>query len=184
MTTMGDQMESAQEVEKILAAAAVAPRVRLGDVEQAIREGKVTYTVLPNGRTTVCCIELFNGRFSVTGESSCVSKENFNQALGEKFALERATEDVWAVLGAVLAYRLNKGELTSTTWLDRLKAEAKNRRAEFERLLTFLGSPAYEQLPDQERRDLVKQRECMEELCWILDRRVKRATQPPVVLGH
>lgn len=163
--------------EKILTAAATAPRVSLADVEKAIRESNVTYTVLPNGRTTVCQIELFGGRFSVEGQSACVSKENFNKEMGETFAMKDATDEVWKALGTVLAYRLHKGELTSTTWLDRLKAEAKNRRAEFERLLSFLGSEAYEKLPDQERRDLVKQRECMEELCWILDRRVKRATQ-------
>ncbi|MDR5839335.1 Gp49 family protein [Caballeronia sp. LZ034LL] len=94
--------------EEKLAAVAKAPRVSLADVERAIRESKVTYTVLPNGRTTVCQIELFGGRFSVEGQSACVSKENFNQEMGEKFALERATDEVWKALGTVLAWRLSK----------------------------------------------------------------------------
>ena len=99
---------TAQVTEQELAAAAKAPRVRQADVDKAIREGKVSYTVLPNGRTTVCCIEIFGGRFSVTGESSCVSVENFNQVYGQNMAFKEAENNLWPVLGAILAWRLAK----------------------------------------------------------------------------
>lgn len=166
--------------EEQLAAAAVAPRVTKDEVDAAIREGKVTYTVLPNGRTTVCQIELFGGRFTVEGSSACVSKENFDAAMGESIALKEAQEKVWPVLGAVLAYRLSVIDAATppkeTTWLERLQQEVIDRRGEYERLLAFLGSPAYEKLADIERRYLVKQRDCMEELVWILTKRIEKAT--------
>lgn len=94
--------------EKLLTGAARAPRVSLADVEAAIREGEVSYTVLPNGRTTVCQIDLFGGRFSVEGQSACVSKENFDQTMGETFAMKEAVNEVWKALGTVLAWRLAK----------------------------------------------------------------------------
>lgn len=251
--------------EEQLAAAAVAPRVTKEDVERAIREGKVTYTVLPNGRTTVCCIEIFGGRFSVTGESSCVSKANFNPVFGENIAFKEAEQKLWPVLGAVLAQKLSlidaagpaTGHLLSlgspltyvgtkvvralpmnriaytnlrgwtlpsdengedagylveyvdggspnvegftgyiswspadvferaytvgtqprqTTWLERLQQEVRDRSGELERLMAFIGTPAYEKLADIERRYLAKQRDCMEELVWILTKRIEKAT--------
>src|SRR5690606_13292840 len=57
------------------------------DVESAITD--VTYTVLPNGRTTVCQITLY-GVFSVEGSSACVDIKNFNQEIGQKIAYENA----------------------------------------------------------------------------------------------
>jgi hypothetical protein len=261
--------------EKILAAGATAPRVSLEQVERAIAEGKVSFIVLPNGRTTVAQVELFGERFSVEGSSACVSKENFNQELGESFALKEATQGVWKALGTVLAWQLSlvdaagpaSGSILSlapevqtyvgtkvvravpmrladyhhttglfydgrraldeegylveytdggapnvegfagyvswspkgvfekaytvgatpraTTWLERLKAEHQARRGEYERLLAFIQTDAYKALPDAERRDLATQRDCMEELVWLLNKRLTRATAAPTpVLGH
>ena len=73
-----------------------APRVTPKDVEAAI-VGE-TYTVLPNGRTTVCQLTLENG-FTVEGLSACVSIENFDAAKGNAAARERALDQVWMLLG-------------------------------------------------------------------------------------
>lgn len=73
-----------------------APRVTLEQVEAAII-GE-TYTVLPNGRTTVCQLTLDNG-FTVEGMSACVSIENFNAELGNKYSRQRAVDQVWQLLG-------------------------------------------------------------------------------------
>lgn len=73
-----------------------APRVTPKDVEAAI-VGE-TYTVLPNGRTTVCQLTLDNG-FTVEGMSACVSIENFNTELGNKYSRQRAVDQVWQLLG-------------------------------------------------------------------------------------
>jgi hypothetical protein len=62
------------------------------------------YTLLGDGRTTVCQLTLENG-FTVIGTSACVSKEQYNQALGEKFAYEKAFEEIWQLEGYLLRQR-------------------------------------------------------------------------------
>ena len=62
----------------------------------------VDYVVMPDGRTTVCQLTMQNG-FTVRGESSCVSVENFNKELGEKYAYEKAFDAAWAFEGYLLA---------------------------------------------------------------------------------
>lgn len=64
-----------------------------------------TYTVLPSGRVTICEMTLKNG-FVVLGESSCVSKENFNAELGRKIARENARNKIWELEGYLLKQRL------------------------------------------------------------------------------
>jgi hypothetical protein len=90
--------------EEALKAAAVAPRVTLEQVMAAI-EGE-SYTVLPDGRTTVCQLNLAGGRFTVEGQSACVSKENFNAEFGNKFARQKAVEQIGPLLGFSLAQKL------------------------------------------------------------------------------
>lgn len=81
-----------------------APSVTKEDVDRAI-VGE-TYTVLPNGRTTVCQLTLDNG-FTVEGQSACVSIANFNAELGNRYSRERAVDQVWQLLGFRLADRLH-----------------------------------------------------------------------------
>lgn len=80
-----------------------APKVTLEDVENSIKSD--TYIVLPDERTTVCMLTLDNG-YTVRGESSCVSRENFDTALGQKYAREDAVRKVWPLLGFRLADKL------------------------------------------------------------------------------
>ena len=80
-----------------------APKVTLQEVEDAITDE--TYTVLPDGRTTVCQLTLYNG-FTVEGSSACVSIENFNAELGNKYSRQRALDEAWKVMGFRLADRL------------------------------------------------------------------------------
>lgn len=70
------------------------------DINAKIKDAK--FTVLEDGRTTICNLYLENG-FTVRGESACVSKENFNQAIGEQIAFENAKEKVWELEGYLLA---------------------------------------------------------------------------------
>jgi hypothetical protein len=85
------------------------PTVTLGDVERAISD--VSYhrlTTSSGALTTVttCLIVLDNG-YTVTGESACVVPEKFNAELGNKFAYERAMNEVWKLLGYELRLKLN-----------------------------------------------------------------------------
>lgn len=65
----------------------------------------VTYTVLPNGRTTICQLTLQNG-FTVEGQSACVSLENYNKEIGDSIAYEDAVNKIWPLLGYALASKL------------------------------------------------------------------------------
>jgi len=67
----------------------------------------VSYVLMPDGRTTICQLTMQNG-FTVRGESSCVSVENFNKELGEKYAYEKAFDNAWAFEGYLLAERRHR----------------------------------------------------------------------------
>ena len=67
----------------------------------------VAYVVMPDGRTTICQLTMLNG-FTVRGESSCVSVENFNKALGEEYSYQRAFDAAWAFQGYLLAEDRNR----------------------------------------------------------------------------
>ncbi len=67
----------------------------------------VTYTVLPNGRTTICQLTLENG-YSVEGKSACVDIANFNKALGEQYAYNDAISKTWELEGYLLAEAMHR----------------------------------------------------------------------------
>jgi len=54
---------------------------------------------------TFCVLVLKNG-FTVTGESACVSRENFDAEIGRKVARENAVNKLWPLLGYALKERL------------------------------------------------------------------------------
>ena len=97
-----------------------APRITPADIEEAIAhevyftaaDGVVGASPEPAGdvrngvpdtlhRLTFCTLVLLNG-YTVTGESSCVSAENFDAELGRKIARQKAKDKIWALEG----YRL------------------------------------------------------------------------------
>lgn len=68
-------------------------------VEQIM--GSATYTVLPDGRSTVCTITLKNG-FSVFGISSFIDSNNFDSAFGEITAHKKAMIKVTDIASVLL----------------------------------------------------------------------------------
>ncbi len=52
----------------------------------------------PLALVTFCVLVLKNG-FTVTGESACVTHENFDAAIGREVARENAVEKIWPLLG-------------------------------------------------------------------------------------
>ena len=50
---------------------------------------------------TFCVLQLRNG-FTVTGESACVSPENFDAEIGRRVARENAVNKMWPLLGYAL----------------------------------------------------------------------------------
>lgn len=78
-------------------------KVSLSDMMAKIKS--TTYTVLPNGRTTICQVTLENG-FTVEGSSACVDIANYNQALGEKYSFEKAIDKMWELEGYLLCEKI------------------------------------------------------------------------------
>lgn len=154
----------------------VPNKVTIADVEAAIV--KETYTVLPNGRTTVCQLTLIdNGDsgFTVEGQSACVSIANFDQKLGEKMARERALDEVWKLLGFHVALALSKQlKLANETFGERLKREYAELKVKRDALEMWIDTPSYNQLPIQEQEDQKEQLVLMRQYSDILDRRMAR----------
>ena len=79
------------------------PKVTLNDIERKI--AKEEYHRFANTTLTVCVLTLQNGT-TITGESACVSPENFEEHLGRKYAREKAVEKIWALEGYLLKEKL------------------------------------------------------------------------------
>ena len=68
---------------------------------------KEQFHVFDGTQLTVCVLTLENG-FNVTGESACVSPENFNKEIGEKIARDNAIDKIWSLEGYLLKEQLSK----------------------------------------------------------------------------
>lgn len=55
---------------------------------------------------TFCVLVLRNG-FTVTGESACVSPENFDAEIGRKIARQNAEQKIWPLMGYALKEQLS-----------------------------------------------------------------------------
>lgn len=66
---------------------------------------KTQYHRFPDTTTTICALTLTNG-YVVTGESACISAENFNELLGNDIAYGNAVEKIWNLEGYLLKQRL------------------------------------------------------------------------------
>lgn len=90
---------------------ATAPRVTPEKLLAVIRDVSFLYV----GLLTICVITLKNG-FTVTGESACVSPENYRKHIGEKVSQDNAEEKIWQLEGYLLAQKLH--EAAETTALE------------------------------------------------------------------
>ena len=87
--------ESEQSVEQaIINKGLDAPRLRPTDIDQLI-VGEA-YHRFENTTVTVCCLTLKNG-FNVTGESACISADNFNEEIGRGIARANARDKIWSL---------------------------------------------------------------------------------------
>jgi len=81
-----------------------APRLTPDLINSKIKTSD--YYVFPNSCLTVCCLTLANG-FTVTGESACVSSENFDEEIGCKVSFEQARDKIWMLEGYLLRNELH-----------------------------------------------------------------------------
>lgn len=95
-----DEIES-----RIVELRLTAPRLTPESIDNVIKN--ITYTVLPSGKVMVCEITVTNG-FTVRGESSTVSKANFNEEIGRTISFKNAREKIWQLEGYLLQDKLYK----------------------------------------------------------------------------
>jgi hypothetical protein len=120
-------MDSLKATEAASAAVAVAPRVKLEDIENAINarfemtareavdkaemigRGALQLGIDPRPNAldllSICILVMSNG-FTVIGHSAPASPENFNAELGKKLAYENAIRQLWPLMGFSLRDRL------------------------------------------------------------------------------
>lgn len=87
-------------------------KLTLEDIESKIKDKK--FTVLEDGKTTICNIYLENG-FTVRGESSCVDPVNFDKETGEEIAFLNAKDKIWVLEGYLLQEKLYQLKLNGGT---------------------------------------------------------------------
>lgn len=100
-----------------------APRITPADIEANIasehyftaQEGKLgaanrgsTVATYPELTLLTFCVLVLKNGFTVPGESSCASPENFDAGLGRKIARANAVSKVWPLMGYALKERLAK----------------------------------------------------------------------------
>lgn len=98
-----------QEIEQAIQAAGLeSPRLTPTLINEAIKD--CTFTVLPSGKVMVCELTLRNG-YTVRGEAAVVSKDNFNEAIGQSISYRNARDKIWELEGYLLQERISKGTL-------------------------------------------------------------------------
>lgn len=80
-----------------------APKVQPEDLEKEI--AKEEYHLWPSTNLTSCVLTLKNG-FSVSGESACADKANFNAEIGRSISRRNAKDKLWSLLGFRLRDKL------------------------------------------------------------------------------
>lgn len=94
-------------------------RVTEEQIEEKIKDKK--FTVLEDGKTTICNLYLENG-FTVRGESACVDPANFDKKLGEEIAYKNAVDKIWLLEGYLLQEKLHN---QPEDFLARMEVEGK-----------------------------------------------------------
>lgn len=89
-------------------------KVEFSRIQELVSKLQYIFVLVPGTTTTLCVARLPNGFTVGRGESACVDPANYDKALGEKYAKERAVADATNQLrlleGYVLASKLNPVE--------------------------------------------------------------------------
>ena len=113
--TKGHMSESSLEQgDRVAAEVARAPRVTLADVLANIKSevsGRASdlFAGVPHSQELECltiCVITTQAGFTIVGTSACASPENFDAAVGHKFAKEDAVRKLWGFMGYELKSRL------------------------------------------------------------------------------
>lgn len=136
--------------QQILTKGLTAPRVTPDRINLLM--ARVQFTFSTQGSSTFCHAFLDGDFFLATGHSACVSKQNFNEELGQKIAkdnvLKAAGDKLWELEGYALRQRLADGlsqvdadlGLQVRKWAEALKSASVrlDRPVQLSALLTLI----------------------------------------------
>lgn len=77
------------------------PRITLDRINARIVKTEYVH----HGLLTICVLTMVNG-YTVTGESACVSPDNYDRAVGDRIAKDNAIQKIWPLEGYLLAEAL------------------------------------------------------------------------------
>lgn len=84
-----------------------APRVTLDELKSNIAHTEIVKHVSSSGQVLRWAVLTAKNGFAVTGRpSASASSENDNAEIGEKIAIENATQELWPLMGYALKQRL------------------------------------------------------------------------------
>jgi hypothetical protein len=116
-------MTDNQIEQEIQAKGLTAPRITPADIEANIvdeyyftaEEGVKAHgttndipVIQPSLELLTFCVLVLQNGFTVTGESACVSPENFDAEIGRKIARDNAKQKIWALEGYLLKQKLHE----------------------------------------------------------------------------
>ena len=106
----GATMTTDQTIEKeIQAKGMTAPRVTPDDLLKNITDTEIVKHVSRSGQVLRWAVLTTQNGYAVAGKPSCAaSKENDNAEIGEKLAIQNATDELWQLMGYALKERLLK----------------------------------------------------------------------------
>ena len=117
---MNTDLEIEQEIQS---KGLTAPRITPDDIEanianvyfftarQGVNASGVDYVISHENHKSLSlltfCVLILNNGFIVTGESACVSPENFDAEMGRKIARQNAVNKIWTLMGYALKEKLS-----------------------------------------------------------------------------
>lgn len=91
-----------------------APRVTLDELKANIAHVEIVKHISVGGQVLRWAVVTARNGFAVTGRpSASVSPENDDQSIGERLAIENATNELWALMGYALKERLAQAKHTA-----------------------------------------------------------------------
>ncbi len=129
------------------------------------------------GNHSVVLAKLANG-FTIVEESACVDPANYDQAIGERYALKKVKRQVWTLLGFLLATARNgvNRELSPAEKLPPHQFRMLKEKVELDQkvaaLVHFINGPKFAEVDAAEQERLVAQANAMQAYADILEARL------------
>lgn len=88
-----------------------APRVSLADLQANIAHTEIVKHISSSGQVLRWAVLTTVNGFAVTGRpSASASSANDNAEIGEKIAIDNATQELWPLMGYALKQKLHEGK--------------------------------------------------------------------------